>query len=138
MSDYATVADVKAMLDNNTLLQLTDDTGIGEVADLVIIEALTSAQAEVDATLQVRMQLPLADPPQLLRTLTLDLALGRLYMRRGLDTAEALQRRIDNANRILGQIRDGKLSIGQGDTRGVTAHAPVYHIVPDTRSRGIR
>jgi phage gp36-like protein len=135
MSNYATIQSILDILDTNTLLQLTDDQGVGMVQEPVIQQALDNAGAEIDAILHLRFTLPLPSDhvgSGLLHGLQVSLALYNLYARRGYEVSDTLQRRYDNAQMTLGHIRDGKLSLGADDPRGPrpVGDARVFHKQP--------
>ena len=68
----------------DVLIRLTDDESTGSVNTDRVDDAISSAQAVVDASLSRQYQAPLADPPQLVKKLTADIALYNLYLRQAM------------------------------------------------------
>lgn len=109
--DYATRSDLEKQLAPAEVVQLADDDGDG-VADAGVIErALADAEAEINAYLGTRYRLPLATVPELIRRLTVDLALWHLYRRRDLAT-EARSKQHDDAVALLKRLADGTVTLG--------------------------
>lgn len=65
------------------LIRLTDDEGTGMVNAARAEDAITAAQAKVDAALSKDFATPLAAPSGLVKTLTRDIAVYNLYLRVG-------------------------------------------------------
>ncbi len=65
------------------LIRLTDDEGSGMVNTARAEDAITAAQAKVDASLSKEFDTPLSSPSGLIKSLTRDIAVYTLYMRVG-------------------------------------------------------
>jgi len=84
---YANTSDLQQRMGTVVLVQLTDDTGSGEIDQAKVAEALEGAQGEVDSYVARRCGVPVdvSEEPSLgavLKSITLDLAAHRLHTRR--------------------------------------------------------
>lgn len=127
---YATAADMIARYGQDELVQLTDFGGVGELDDLVLAEAITEAEAEVDAYIGQRYALPLDNVPAQLERIVCELARYRLY-RDG--APDAVRTRYEDARRYLEQVATGKLTLGLA----ADASAPTPATLPDLYSRQV-
>jgi phage gp36-like protein len=109
---YATLDDLKAQLDELTLIQLTDDEGAGSINQSRAERAIADAQVEIDGYLGGRYTLPLEDPvPESLRRLAVELAIYNLYARRG-TVPEIRAERKKECVRFLEALGTGRISLG--------------------------
>ena len=76
---YCTLEDLKKMMDEATLVQLTDDEGHGIVNQERINEAISQADAEINSYCAVKYTVPFAVVTDLVRKLSVDIALYNLY-----------------------------------------------------------
>lgn len=79
MPVYASLADLLARFREEELIQLTDDAGNGSIDEAKVAQALTSADATIDAHLAAAYQLPLARVPGILTDLGCAIARFNLY-----------------------------------------------------------
>jgi phage gp36-like protein len=78
---YSTENDLLTMIPLKELAELTADSG--DTPDsLVVAEAINRADAEIDAYVGKRYQLPLMPVPDQVKGLSIDMALYHLYSRR--------------------------------------------------------
>ena len=115
---YISRDDITAAISPIELVQLTND----EMSDYataqtdwaVVDRAITYACELADGYLTGRYSLPLADPPSLLRQFCGDLARYWLHKRRlhGAEMPKGVQMAYDDATKMLGLVRDGKLHLG--------------------------
>lgn len=129
---YASIAELRASLDDQALLTLVDDEGerytaTGELRakqQTRVTKALEDASAEADAYIGQRYDLPLPSTPPVLRGKVVDIAVWNLFARRGLGEAdEVVRERYKNAVKWLEQLAVGKVSLplpasGGGDGSG--------------------
>lgn len=111
-SNYATLEDVRALVPQDVLTELTDDEGLSEVNEARVAEALTRAASEVDAYAGGRYAVPLNPVPEMVRTLTVDMALYHLYARRVSAMPEVRAERYRTALRQLEGVARGSISLG--------------------------
>lgn len=78
---YLVSQDLIDELGENTLVQLTDDDGTGEVNETRVLKAIESAKGQFDFYARSRYSLPVPVTP-MVKTLNLDLAIFHLYKSR--------------------------------------------------------
>lgn len=122
---YIVQADLLADIPNDVLIQLTDDNKDGSVDSSVVTDAITRAQSEVDGYLATKYSVPIAAPPQLVKSLTATLTCYRLFGRRGRGVPEDWGKRYDDAVRTLTNISKGlvKLDVEPPPAESSTATA---------------
>jgi len=108
---YCSLEDVRKIIPESDLIQLTDDGGVGVVDESVLTEAIDQADREIDAYLGTRYPVPLDPVPELIRNLSAQMAVFHLYGRRNL-MSEVWENRYKNAVRLLDLIRRGEVTIG--------------------------
>ena len=111
---YCNQDDIAKLVSPTELAQLTSDAG-DEPDAVVVAEAIATADAEINAYLGVRYQLPLPDVPAKVKALSVDLAIYFLYARRSLVTEARRQRYADG----MAFLKD--LSKGLAHLKGVAA-----------------
>ncbi len=117
---YCTVAQVKKLISADTLISLTqDDPSKQVVNDGIIKEIINDVGEKINAHLRGRYALPLAEKPDLLKAIALDLVRYALYLRRpdGGDLPDAVVRAYKTANEDLEKINKGDLSLGVQSTQ---------------------
>lgn len=118
---YCTLDDLKKLISVQTLLQLTDDEGIGSfVVDppnlpyLVVLQAITDAETLINSYLGGRYTVPVTKvpvPPMIVQ-IAQNLALCNLYDRkRDLDLPEGIKYRRDRHIGFLKDIGNEKAEI---------------------------
>ncbi|MBM9605966.1 gp436 family protein [Desulfopila inferna] len=108
---YATLADLKNKLDEETLIQLSDDADTGSVVNSVIDAALEAADVEIDSYLAAKYSLPLVEGVQILTHVAADIAIVNLYSRRN-GPPEHWQKKYDNHISFLEKVVAGEISLG--------------------------
>jgi len=109
---YSTKSDILEQLDEETLIQLTDDDGQGLVDDDKVTRAIADADATVDAYCQGRYSVPIDPVPDKVRQVSVDLAIYNLYSRRDDTAPETRKDRNKEAIRFLEKVADGKIDLG--------------------------
>jgi len=104
---YSDIEDIKNLVSERTLIALTDDSNSGVIDEAKILEAISSADAEIDGYCAVRYRVPFSDVPSLIKKLSSDIAVYNLYSRRGDDIPASRRERYQNAVRILEAISLG-------------------------------
>lgn len=79
---YASLTDLRNKLDEDTLIQLTDDADTGAIDTAVIDAALEEADAEINKYLGKQYAVPLATVPTMVRYMAADIAIVNLYGRK--------------------------------------------------------
>lgn len=111
---YCTQDDILEQLDEDILIQLTDDDNAGVVDDNKVTRAIADADEEIDAYLGVRYSLPFAATPNLVRKYSVDLAICNLYARRR-GAPEDRADRCDQVRKDLDKIAQGKMALDVPD-----------------------
>jgi phage gp36-like protein len=117
---YCSEDDLLKMIPQAELAELTAESG--EVPDsLIINEAISKAEAEIDAYLGVSYVVPLAAPPGRVKGLAVELAIYHLYSRRSV-VPPVRQRNYEEAVAFLKQVAAGQIMIVglQGELPTVT------------------
>lgn len=118
---YCTPDDIKKLLPEETVIQLTDDENLKpsaidpdntEHAAIIarINEAIETADAEIDGYCAVKYSVPLSPVPAVVNKLSVELAIYYLYSRRSVP--EKIEKRYDKAVSRLKDIARGLLTLG--------------------------
>ena len=113
---YSTIDDIRALLPEDELLRLTDDEGLGSVDTARVDEAIARADADIDSYCGGRYSVPVSPVPQLLKKISVDLAVYDLYSRAVISMPEARGRRHRDALRQLEGIAKGLATLGTSET----------------------
>lgn len=117
---YCTVDDVKKLIPEATLRDLTQDDPLDPDFDITNVNAaIKYASDKIDAAIRGRYPLPLTQKVDLLKELALDLVRYRLYSRRpdGGDLPTAVTEGKKSADTDLREIKSGGLSLGIEDSK---------------------
>ena len=109
---YSTITDILNQLDEQTLIQLTDDAGMGAVNQSVITAAIADADSEIDSYCGSRYDVPLSSATGMIRKISVDMAIYNLYGRRSQGPPETVAERYKNAVRFLRDVSAGKVTLG--------------------------
>lgn len=104
---YCTADDIRGLLPEEDLIQLTDDEGLGRVNTARVDEAIARAAAEADSYLGGRYAVPMDPVPEVVRHLAVDIAIHALYARRVREVPQVRGERYRAAVRHLGDIARG-------------------------------
>jgi len=118
---YCTLNDIKKLLPEETLIQLTDDENLkpaaidpGNAAHAKIIgridEAIATADAEIDGYCAGRYSVPFSPVPPVIKGLSVEIAVYRLYQRR--TVPERTEKSYDKAVARLKDISKGLMTLG--------------------------
>jgi len=107
---YSTLADILAMVQEDTLRQMTDDDMNGVVDTAKVDAAILTADEIINGFLRGRYTVPLTTVPPLVMGLSRDLAIYEVYSRRGEGGCpDNVVKRADNVRKMLGQIQRGEM-----------------------------
>lgn len=113
---YCTVADIEQVVPVQELAELTTERG--DTPDYTVVEeAITKADALIDSYCSQQYAVPFVTVPELIKSLSLDIAVYRLYLRRRIVPDPARQRYED----AVGLLRD--LSAGRAKLPDQTSTA---------------
>lgn len=106
---YSTQDDLLAMIPQAELAALTAESG--EVPDSqVVAEAISRADAEIDAACGLRYAVPFSPAPERVKTLSADLAIYHLYSRRSV-APEVWRQKYQDALAFLKQVAAGQATL---------------------------
>lgn len=121
---YCTVDDVRALLPEQVLGELTRDLAPFDFVDeSVVTSAIYQADREIDAHLVVRMPIPLSTVPLLIAQLSAKIAVHRLHVRKHIDSAVWGQE-YDRCIDTLRRIQSGELGLGPDAADDAAASEP--------------
>jgi phage gp36-like protein len=112
---YSTLDDIKKLLPEEVLVQLTDDENLGTVNQARVDEAIDQADAEIDSYCGGRYSVPFpagAGCPDVAKKLSVDIAIYNLYSRTVMEMPAIRAERYRNAIRQLEAISKGVISLG--------------------------
>jgi len=112
---YSTLTDLKKLIPETVIIQLTDDENTGSVNQERVDEAIASADAEIDSYCGGRYTVPFTTVPDIVRKISVDIAIYNLYSRKVEEIPETRSDRYKNDIRQLGDIATGKITIGETD-----------------------
>lgn len=110
---YCTLADITALIPEQTVINLTDDSGIGVVEQSAVDAAISDADAEVDSYCAARYQVPFSPVPAVIVKVSVDIAVYNLYSRCAEKIPESREARYKNAIALLKEIAKGVVTLGQ-------------------------
>lgn len=108
---YCIQSDLLEQIDEDKLIQLTDDADAGTVDADVVTRAIADADAEIDSYCGSRYDVPFTTVPAIIRKTSVDIAIYNLYARRK-GPPDDRQKRYDNAVRFLRDVSRGLVSLG--------------------------
>ena len=116
---YCTAADLEAVIGSELLLAAAPDPDSPGSVDTGAVEsAIAAVSSRIDGYLRARYNLPLPDVPEALRRAAARLAHAEL-VNEG-TTSEVIERRADDARKLVEHISSGKIRLG-GDLDGDAA-----------------
>ncbi|MCB1520669.1 MAG: DUF1320 domain-containing protein [Hyphomicrobiaceae bacterium] len=133
---YATDTDLVALHGTDAIDRLGDRTGTGVRDPETVARALDDAAALIDGYIGVRVALPLAPVPAVVKNLSIDIAVYRLAVDAGL-LAEDMRKRYEDAIQFLRDVARGVATIPQpkpGDAVA-SAEASPQSVVIDAAPR---
>ncbi len=107
---YCTQADILNQLPEEELIELTDDANAGVVDEDVVTRAIADADAEINGYCS-RYSLPLSPVPDMIRKISVDLAVFNLYSRLQEPPDQVKTRRASGAS-FLKDVSRGTVSLG--------------------------
>jgi len=111
---YALQTDILEQLDEDILIQLTDDADAGEVDDDMVTRAIADADAEIDGYCGKRYSVPFSTVPAIIRKFSVDIAIYNLYARRK-GAPDDRKDRYAAAVKFLLNVSKGLISLGEND-----------------------
>jgi phage gp36-like protein len=129
---YCTQNDLESLVPIKELAELT--TEWGDIPDFTVItEIISKADAEIDSYVSVRYEIPFLKIPDMIRALSMDMAIYHLYSRRSAVPA-IRQTKYEDAIRLLQNVAVGKSNIvGFGGTEVSNKSSAAAEIVSSER-----
>jgi phage gp36-like protein len=129
---YCTQDDLLKLVPEIELAQITAEEG--DIPDAAVVsEAIAQADAEIDAYLAVRYQVPLTPTPARVKSLGVDIALYHLYSRRSV-APEVRRQKYEDAVKFLQAVGQGKAEIvGAAGVEAPAAAQDVTEIASSSR-----
>lgn len=110
---YCQIDDIKKLVQEATLIEITDDSLSGQINTDVVNETILYAGTLIDGYLRGRYTLPLQTVPEIIKVLATDLSIYRLYSRRfHTDMLDSINDKYKNSIKLLEQIQKGIVSLG--------------------------
>jgi len=107
---YSVQADLENSISLSHLIELTDDLSTGSIVETVITRAVEDADAEIDLYCRKKYTVPFTTIDDVIRKMSVDIAIYNLYSRRGSPPADRLARYLTVVEKLLA-IRDGDLQL---------------------------
>jgi phage gp36-like protein len=118
---YCTIDDIKKLLPEETIIQLTDDDDDAAIDDGLVEEAISGADGHIDGFLRGRYTVPLSAPVDpLIRKLSVDISIYNLYSRTQEEIPETRDDRYKTALRTLKDISSGRILLA------ITSESPDF------------
>jgi len=111
---YCILEDIRQVILDAELIQLTDDARSGVINESRMAQAIASADAEIDGYCAARYTVPFSPVPPIIKKCSVDIAVYNLHARKAMSIPEARQVRYDNAVRILKDIASATVSLEEG------------------------
>jgi len=107
---YSTLSDILKGISEEELAELTAESG-GTPDAALVTEAIAKADAEIDAYCGLRYQVPFSPVPEMVRSLSVDLAISHLFTRRNLKD-EVRRQKYEDAVKFLDRVSKGTATLG--------------------------
>lgn len=108
---YSTLDDIKKVIPEEVMVQATDDENLGSVNQDRVDEAIAAADAKIDSYCGGRYRVPLSTVPEIVKALSVDIAVYNLYSRTQF-MPEVRKDRYRDAIKQLEGIARGLVSLG--------------------------
>lgn len=115
---YCSLDDIRKNIPDISLIELTDDNGTGQINTGIAEEAIEYADSTIDGYLRGRYTLPLNPVPKIIQKISIDIAIYHIYSRRfELEMPEGMQKRYENAIKLLENIQKGVIAFNMSDSK---------------------
>jgi phage gp36-like protein len=134
---YAQVSDMQARYPNRDVVQLTnEDPTVTTVNTDFLATFLNDASDEIDAYLESRFALPLAEPPAILTRLCCEIAMYHLNTLRPIHDLTDAKDKYEKAIAFLQEVSDGKRTLGLSSSAEEPADPSSPAVVTDINQGG--
>jgi phage gp36-like protein len=129
---YCTKTDLLYKVDEDILIQLTDDDDTGSVDDAIVSEAIAEADAVINGYCGTKYDVPFSDVPVIVKKWSGDIAIYNLYCRRR-GVPEDVITRYSAAIDALKDVSKGLVTLGVLDPGVDTDDGPEASTSNDDR-----
>ena len=129
---YCAKTDILEQIDEDILIQLTDDEDTASVDDDMVTRAIADADAEIDSYCGVRYPVPFSTVPDIIRKWSVEFAIYNLYARRK-GVSDDRKERYNNGIRFLRDVSKGVVSLGPDDPDSTPSDANAPQITSSDR-----
>jgi len=123
---YSTTQDLLTRITMQTLVQLTDTGGTGNVNETIVQSAVADSDSMINSMIAPVYQVPLTTAPPVIRELSATMAVYRLHLFRSVDPGIWK----DEYERALGFLRS--VAEGKAKLEGVAAEPPASASLSDS------
>lgn len=110
---YSNLSDITATTPEQTVINLTDDSGVGVVDQDKVSAAIADADAEIDSYCAARYTVAFDPVPAVIRKCSVDIAVYNIYSRYAEKVPETREARYKNAIKLLENIAKGVVTLGE-------------------------
>ena len=107
---YCTKSDILKQISEEELADLTAESG-GTPEATMVAEGIAKADAEIDAYCGKRYQVPFNPAPEMVRSLSVDMAIYNLFTRRNLES-KVRRQKYEDAVKFLDRLSKGTATLG--------------------------
>ena len=116
---YSVLTDLQNVLQNDTLIALTDDEGLDQVNTSRVTECITEGDSLIDGYCGARYVVPFNPAPTVVRSISVALAIHNLYARRVEEIPPVHENRYKDAIQRLKDIASGAMTLGVQPTPNI-------------------
>ncbi len=128
---YSVLTDLQNVLQNDTIIALTDDENLGSVNTARVTECIAEGDSLIDGYCGARYVVPFSPVPVTVRSISVALAIHNLFARRVEEVPAVHENRYKDALQRLKDISSGAMTLG------VQQPAPNIVEEPATNSQAI-
>lgn len=121
---YCTQVDILDQISETELIALSDDESTGDINPDIVDRAIADADAEIDPYLMAKYTLPLTSGLDIIRKLSVDIAIYNLFGRRSNPMPENRDRRYNAAIAMLTHLAKGTIALGDSQPAPLTDGGP--------------
>ena len=123
---YSTTTDLLARITSQTLVQLTDTGGTGNVDDTIVGNAIADSDSMINAMIAPVYQVPLTSVPPVIKEISATMSIYRLHLFRSVDPG-VWKDEYERALMFLRSVAEGKAKL-----EGVVAEPPTSGSLSDS------
>lgn len=131
LTAYCSLFDLYKHISESDLVALTDDTETGSIDQQIISQAIQDADAEINAYLYGRYDVPITPVSPIITKISVDLTIYRLSGRRGMPIPDDRKFRYTESIRMLKDIQKGTATLGASAATQTSGSGPIYSNASD-------